>query len=114
MLVSKRRSLYSVLKLQTDLNLVPPISDFLESPHLRDPAIFEITCENCNANQNSPCTGYVELKAREKIRHYAWDSRFDVAKDGSGILFKDQGRNSASLLFILCGIFGKISRWFRL
>lgn len=53
--------------------------------------------------------------ARKQSRNlrYAWDSRFDVAKNDSCILSKDQSRNSVGLLFILCGIFGKISVRFR-
>lgn len=83
---------------------------------------LEITCEDCNANQNSPCTPlyYVwkpvrkQKESKSRNLYYAWDSRFDVAKDDSGVLSKDQRRNSVSLLFILCGIFGKVSVRFRL
>lgn len=45
--------------------------------------------------------------------HYAWHSRHDLAQDDSSVLSKDQRGNSVGLLFILCGVFGKISFRFR-
>lgn len=53
-------------------------------------------------------TGRVEFASS----HYAWHSRFDVAEDDSGNLFKDQRRHPGGVLLILCGIFGKVSLWF--